>query len=232
MPELSDQDIPEVRRALSALAAEMAAEQAPPALEERLLQAFQARKGPVAALIARSNTPRGWLAATRLRFARCSLGARRAHRSRWPLWTALTAAAAAVAAIAIVKLDRPVEPLPPLRLVHAGPAPQWEQRQVQPSPVPPSKPALRQARRRPSSPVPVSDPAETEVASDFFALQPGPLVDVGEVVPMVRVRLPRYEMRRFGLPAGPEPWRTIQADVLLGQDGTARAIRFVSTRAQ
>jgi hypothetical protein len=199
MPELSDQDTPEVRRALSALAAEMAAEQAPPALEERLLKAFRAR---------------------------------RTRRSRWPVWTALAAAAAAVTAIAIVKLDSPVEPLPPLRLVHAGPAPQWERQKLQPSPAPPPQPAVRQARRRSAPPAPVFEPAETEVASDFFALQPGPLVDVGEVVPMVRVRLPRYEMRRFGLPAGPEPWRTIQADVLLGQDGTARAIRFVSTRAQ
>jgi hypothetical protein len=86
----------------------------------------------------------------------------------------------------------------------------------------PARPGLAVAEARPET-------LEEEVASDFYALRPGPLVEPGEMAPLVRVRLPRSEMRRFGLPAGPEPWRTIQADVLVGHDGMARAIRFVST---
>ena len=64
--------------------------------------------------------------------------------------------------------------------------------------------------------------------TDFF-----PLSRVGlernEAAHVVRIRLPRAEMRRFGLPVNEEFERaSIEADVLIGQDGIARAVRFVS----
>jgi hypothetical protein len=67
------------------------------------------------------------------------------------------------------------------------------------------------------------------VTSDFFPLRPGPVVDAGEFASLVRVSLPRSEMRRFGLFAGFEAMESVQADVVIGQDGMARAVRFVST---
>jgi hypothetical protein len=140
----------------------------------------------------------------------------------------LTATAALAAVFFAAPWRVEVETLPPLRIIHARPAPEWK-----PAPPPEvaerrlARPGARKATQR--GPLrPVMD-EEQEVASDFFALRPGPLVEAGEVAPLVRVRLPRTEMRRFGLPTGPEPWRSIQADIVLGQDGTARAIRFVST---
>ena len=49
--------------------------------------------------------------------------------------------------------------------------------------------------------------------------------DRGQVV---RVRLPRESMRSFGLPVNQDRIvQTVKADVLVGEDGIARAIRFV-----
>lgn len=50
----------------------------------------------------------------------------------------------------------------------------------------------------------------------------------GEFVQVVRISVPRLEMARFGLPVfeGSVQGR-VQADVVLGEDGIARAIRFV-----
>ena len=45
---------------------------------------------------------------------------------------------------------------------------------------------------------------------------------------MVRVRLPRSALAAFGLPMNEQrAEETIQADVVLGEDGLARAVRFV-----
>ena len=64
--------------------------------------------------------------------------------------------------------------------------------------------------------------------TDFFPLSAVAL-DRHEAAQLVRIRLPRREMRRFGLPVNEEFERaSIEADVLIGQDGIARAVRFVS----
>jgi hypothetical protein len=45
---------------------------------------------------------------------------------------------------------------------------------------------------------------------------------------VVRVQLPRSAMRMVGLPVNEErAGERIRADVVLGQDGIARAVRFV-----
>ena len=50
----------------------------------------------------------------------------------------------------------------------------------------------------------------------------------GEFVQVVRISVPRIEMAKFGVPVfeGRAQGR-VQADVVLGEDGVARAIRFV-----
>jgi len=49
-----------------------------------------------------------------------------------------------------------------------------------------------------------------------------------ESLDVVRVQLPRSTMMRFGLPVSAElAWEPVNADVVFGQDGMARAIRFV-----
>jgi hypothetical protein len=67
-----------------------------------------------------------------------------------------------------------------------------------------------------------------DIATDFIPLTYGAdlsAVDSGRVV---RVELPRTAMARFGLPVNAErAAEPVKADVLLGDDGLARAIRFV-----
>ena len=65
-----------------------------------------------------------------------------------------------------------------------------------------------------------------EVVTEFISViyDPEP-VDHGR---MVRVRLPRSALAAFGLPMNEQrAEETIQADVVLGEDGLARAVRFV-----
>jgi len=72
---------------------------------------------------------------------------------------------------------------------------------------------------------PVDQPKE--IATDFILLTYGD-PDVGSDAQMVRVELPRSAMARFGLPVNMDRAdQRVKADVLLGSDGLARAIRFV-----
>jgi hypothetical protein len=69
---------------------------------------------------------------------------------------------------------------------------------------------------------------ETEIATDFFPLmnrESLPQLDGGHVV---RVELPRSALMSFGLPMNMDRANErIKADVVVGNDGLARAIRFV-----
>jgi len=66
-----------------------------------------------------------------------------------------------------------------------------------------------------------------EIATDFIPLTYGD-ADLGSDAQMVRVELPRSAMARFGLPVNMDRAdQRVKADVLLGADGLARAIRFV-----
>ena len=71
-------------------------------------------------------------------------------------------------------------------------------------------------------------PAKPEIATRFFALpgnDPFERLDHGR---LVRVRLPRSSLRAFGLPMNEErAFETVKAEVVLGEDGLVRAIRFV-----
>jgi hypothetical protein len=81
------------------------------------------------------------------------------------------------------------------------------------------------------SPEPVAQaPANgpTEVGTDYFPLRAGPVLDAGEFGRVIRVPVSRATMVRFGLTATAIPGGDlVNADVLLGMDGTARAVRFV-----
>jgi hypothetical protein len=67
-----------------------------------------------------------------------------------------------------------------------------------------------------------------EVVTEFFPLMDDlPPFERGE---LLRVRLPASAMRSVGLPVSEDHLDDlIQADVLVGQEGLARAIRFVNT---
>jgi hypothetical protein len=99
----------------------------------------------------------------------------------------------------------------------------------------PRKPKVPEKKAFPlEEATPGSGPSEwsdIEYATDFIPFASASDLAPAEIGQVVRVRLPRTAMESFGLPVnwdrGLEP---IQADVLLGEDGLARAIRFVQDR--
>ena len=67
-----------------------------------------------------------------------------------------------------------------------------------------------------------------EVTTDFVALGYGSAMDLQDGGQLVRVELPRSALARFGLPMNMDRAdERVKADVLVGTDGLARAIRFV-----
>lgn len=85
-----------------------------------------------------------------------------------------------------------------------------------PVPMPKATPKARRTKRRPR-----------EIVTQFF-----PLLDVAppfERGELLRVTVPASTMRTVGLPVNEERLGDrVYADVLVGQEGLARAIRFVS----
>jgi len=81
------------------------------------------------------------------------------------------------------------------------------------------------ARRIPK-PARVEEQTSYEVVTDFFPLMdPAPPFDRGQIL---RVQLPATAMQAVGLPVGDGHLADqIQADVLVGEEGLPRAIRFV-----
>lgn len=73
-----------------------------------------------------------------------------------------------------------------------------------------------------------NDSEEAEVVTQFFALREGEDLTAVENMQVVRVELPGTALGEVGLPVPLETsGTTIKADVALGDDGLARAIRFI-----
>jgi len=71
----------------------------------------------------------------------------------------------------------------------------------------------------------------TEITTDFFPVNYDGAANLDAGGQIVRVELPRTTMANFGLPVNMERAdEKIKADVLLGVDGLAHAIRFVGNR--
>ena len=94
---------------------------------------------------------------------------------------------------------------------------------VQPAPAPIAVAAPRKMNRKLTA---LRRLEPHEVVTDFFPLMsPAPPFERGQ---MLRVQLPAAAMRTVGLPVREEHMADpIQADVLVGEEGMPRAIRFV-----
>ncbi len=76
---------------------------------------------------------------------------------------------------------------------------------------------------------PPKKPTPVEIATDFIPLTPDAGLAAVESGQLVRVLLPRSAMAACGLPVNQERAdQPVAAQVLIGQDGVARAIRFLS----
>ena len=79
---------------------------------------------------------------------------------------------------------------------------------------------------RNSAPAPTA--AQAEVVTDFIAVEGTDPAELVDSPILVRVKLPRAALVKFGLPMNQErSSEFVKADVVLGHDGLARAIRFV-----
>jgi hypothetical protein len=149
-------------------------------------------------------------------------------RRRRSAWIASTGAIAATLLIAaVVALRRPESPRP-VAVQRTPTAPKTQviapvYRQLEK----PRPRALRAANRKRAQPGKAEGASgNPEIVTDFMPVvyDPDP-IERGSVV---RVHLPRATLRAFGFPVNElraeEP---IKADVLLGEDGVARAVRFV-----
>jgi hypothetical protein len=80
--------------------------------------------------------------------------------------------------------------------------------------------------------VPVTNLEVKEFSTDFVLVGYGNALDLQDGGQLIRVELPRLALARFGLPMNMDRAdERIKADVLVGTDGLARAIRFVETKA-
>ena len=87
----------------------------------------------------------------------------------------------------------------------------------------PSKPRNRIHRRSPEM-----LPDTTQVATDFIPLMYCPELSKDDGIQIVRIKVPRSTMLDYGLSVNDQLLdKPIDADVILGMDGMARAIRFV-----
>lgn len=170
-------------------------------------------------------------AETRLRaaFRQHHAAKRRAFSFRW---ASLAGALACTAVVAwrlatptAVEAPEPVRPAPP---AVAAAAPVTPQVVKQEPPVVARKRAVAPVTVAKSAPKPRADREEAEV-QDFIAIPYAPPLTSWDRGQVMRVRLPRQTLRSFGIPVNEERmFERVPADLLMGEDGVARAIRFVS----
>ena len=86
--------------------------------------------------------------------------------------------------------------------------------------------SLNSGGSRESAARPAADSRAQEIATEFIPLGQYAQAEEGH---LVRVELPRSALASFGLPVSAEAagGGRVKADILLGEDGTARAIRFI-----
>jgi hypothetical protein len=139
--------------------------------------------------------------------------ARRQPASRWKAWAVLAAAAGSL--FFLWPAAQPVEVSKPVIVSKVKQPP------VEVASTPASAPTPKAVRRvrQPQPP--------REVVTGFYPLMDAP--PPFERGQLLRVVVPASTMRSVGLPINPERWsERVQADVLVGEEGMARAIRFVS----
>jgi len=197
---------------MRAVGAEMAGEEPPARVDALLLAAFRAQ---TAATTSSTVIPA------------------QGRAGRWSSWKLAAVAAGILILISVMAI---------LWKSTSSRMPQREERVVAPTPVntpgPQAEPPVgrdqvaderpknlpKRVRRR----APVKSQDEAEVVTQFFLLREGEDLTTLDSLQVVRVELPGSALGEVGLPFDPETVNEpVKADVVLGQDGMARAIRFV-----
>lgn len=199
----SDEEI--LTSGLKLLADEMASLDAPPEIEQKLRETFRARPVVVPMPVARRYT--GY-------------------------WVAASIAAMILIAISVIAFRSRTDPPKPMNAEQTAPPEikKEEPRSLLETPklkeVVAEKPRRRTVRRPANNAI--ANHVNREIATDFMPLgylNPATLQDGGQII---RVELPRSALVNFGLPVNMNRYHEkVKADVLLGVDGLAHAIRFV-----
>lgn len=150
---------------------------------------------------------------------------------RWRKPAAIGAIAAGVVLAMALGLRRneppPAPPVKPEPQAVAVPAPPQVIAPVYREPQKARPRRQRMARQKPArQPVTLAATRNREIMTDFIPVVYDPTpIERGH---LVRVRLPRSAIAAFGLPVNEQHAdEPIKADVLVGDDGLARAVRFV-----
>ena len=206
-------------RGLQLLAADMESLSASPELELKLREAFRSRS-TVVPIASRSARPRYWWAAV----AAVLLVAMTVAGMWWRSATPQQQVANETKSPQPVPAPHgPTEPVAPKQVEYQAEN-EPPRRQLPTAP----KPARRYTIPRRALEAPMSNHVSNEIATDFMPLgdfSPASLQDGGQIV---RVKLRRSALVRFGLPVNMDRYNeNVKADVLVGVDGLAHAIRFV-----
>ena len=155
----------------------------------------------------------------------------------WGIAAALVVAALGVATLRLLQIPHPSQVAGSAVNVVAPDTSPSIRLEPTPTPAPAKKePAqvavrLEPAARKttPRQPAAKAQPVDGEIATDFFPLASRSEIASMESGQLVRVLLPRNALASYGLPVNPERVdEPVTAQVLIGQDGVARAIRFLS----
>jgi hypothetical protein len=156
---------------------------------------------------------------------------RRRHRRMMAGRIALASALAAAVLLGL-HLTRPVEPRVPSP-VSANVRETFASDPLPTVAAPPpvvAKTAKRQRIRR-SAPKPAEQKLAVREQNDFIPVGPWQAMEPMERGSIIRVRLPKSSLPGFGIPVSADRWNeSIPADIVLGEDGTMRAVRFINTR--
>jgi hypothetical protein len=195
-----------------AVVADMAGEEPPARVDALLLDAFRAQTAATASSIVIPAQGRP---------------------GRWSSWKLAAVAAGILFLISVITI---------IWKSTSSRMPQREERVVAPMPVntpgPQAEPPVgrdqvaddlpKNLPKRLHRHAPVKSQDEAEVVTQFFPLREGEDLTTLDSLQVVRVELPGSALGEVGLPFYPETANEpVKADVVLGQDGLARAIRFV-----
>lgn len=202
-------------RGLQLLAADMESTSAPREMELKLREAFRQRK-TVVPIATSSPTPRYWWAAV----AAVLLIAMTVAAMWWRSATPQQEMAREEAPKQVVVPPGPSEVTPKQVDYTAG--------NPEPKKAETPKPIRRNTTPRRAPETQLANHATNEIATDFMPLGDLSLVSFQDGGQIVRVKVRRSALVRFGLPVNMDRYNeNVKADVLVGADGLAHAIRFV-----
>jgi hypothetical protein len=124
------------------------------------------------------------------------------------------------------------QPSPEVAVPKATVAPEsFEEQAVVPKTIKPRRPRITRTREGEVQPTFAANThkyGRDEIATEFLPLGYGNALSLQDGGQIVRVEVPRSTLVSFGLPVNlNRVGQRVKADLLLGVDGSARAIRFV-----